>query len=321
MQVWECTTVAEMELRQLEAFVAVATELHFGRAAEKLHVAPPTLSDLIRRLERELGTPLFTRTTRRVALTAAGAELLARAEPILEELAAARAAVQRVAGGHAGTVRLGCTPPVTPTLAPHLIGRFAAEAPEVTVQVQRMWLPNLVDALAGGEIDVAITCGDVPDAAGVATEVFCAETLLVGLRPDHRFARLDTVALADLSRDVLGVTSSSLFPAWSLSQRQALATAKVDPPTLELDDTDLAATRWADQTKVDWILLISSLAASHAKTVVRPVTPPQLVPFVLQWNPDRAQTPAVARFVTTALSVEPPAGWHTQLGHLNHSRT
>jgi DNA-binding transcriptional LysR family regulator len=70
-----------VELRQLEAFVAVATELHFGRAAERLHVAPPTLSELIRRLERELGTPLFTRTTRQVAMTSAGAELLARSGP------------------------------------------------------------------------------------------------------------------------------------------------------------------------------------------------------------------------------------------------
>ena len=88
-----------MELRQLEAFVAVATELHFGRAAERLHLAAPTLSELIRRLERELGAPLFTRTTRRVALTSAGTELLARSKVILEEVAAARAAVRRVAGG------------------------------------------------------------------------------------------------------------------------------------------------------------------------------------------------------------------------------
>ena len=70
-----------MEFRQLEGFVAVATELHFGRAAEKLGIAQPTLSELVRRLEREMGTSLLARTTRRVALTGAGAELLERVQP------------------------------------------------------------------------------------------------------------------------------------------------------------------------------------------------------------------------------------------------
>jgi DNA-binding transcriptional LysR family regulator len=104
-----------VELRQLEAFVAVATELHFGRAADRLHIAAPTLSELIRRLERELGAPLLTRTTRRVALSSAGAELLSRSKVILDEVAAAQAAVHRVAGGEAGTVRLGVTPPAWTT--------------------------------------------------------------------------------------------------------------------------------------------------------------------------------------------------------------
>src|SRR6266496_1613568 len=149
----------DVELRQLEAFVAVATELHFGRAAERLHLAAPTLSELIRRLERELGTPLFTRTTRQVAITSAGAELLTRATVILDEVAAAKAAMRRVADGEAGTVRLGITPPAAPVLAPHLIRLFAAEAPQVTVELQRMWLPDLLDAVVTGDIDVAPTCG------------------------------------------------------------------------------------------------------------------------------------------------------------------
>jgi DNA-binding transcriptional LysR family regulator len=155
-----------VELRQLEAFMAVATELHFGRAADRLHIAAPTLSELIRRLERELGTPLLTRTTRRVALTSAGAELLSRSKVILDEVAAAQAAVHRVAGGEAGTVRLGVTPPAAPVLAPHLINLFASQAPHVTVDLQRMWLPKLLDAVASGGIDVALTCGPLPASTG-----------------------------------------------------------------------------------------------------------------------------------------------------------
>ena len=309
----------DVELRQLEAFVAVATELHFGRAAERLHLAAPTLSELIRRLERELGTPLFTRTTRRVAITSAGAELLTRSKVILDEVAAAKAAARRVAGGEAGTVRLGITPPAAPVLAPHLIRLFAAEAPQVTVELQRMWLPNLLDAVVTGDIDVALTCGPVPEPARIATEVFCAEPLLVGLRPGHRLASRDLVALSELAHDVLGVAPEALFPAWALTQRQALDTAGIAPPTIELADTDLAAIRWADQPGIDWILLIPSLAAAHTQTVIRPVAPRQLVPFTLQWNPSRVHTIAVARFVHCALAADLPPGWHTQPDHLHHT--
>jgi DNA-binding transcriptional LysR family regulator len=310
-----------VELRQLEAFVAVATELHFGRAAERLHIAAPTLSELVRRLERELGTPLFTRTTRRVAITSAGAELLTRSRVILDEVAAAQAAVRRVAGGEAGTVRLGITPPAAPVLAPHLINQFAAGAPQVTVELQRMWLPELLGAVVSGDIDVALTCGPVPEQAGVATEVFCAEPLLVGLRAGHRLASRDEVALSELAHEVLGTAPEALFPAWALAQRQALDTAGIAPPTIELADTDLAAIRWADQRDIDWILLIPSLAAAHTQTVIRPVAPRQLMPFTLQWNPSRAHTVAVARFVHCALAADLPAGWHTERDHLHHIDT
>jgi DNA-binding transcriptional LysR family regulator len=309
-----------VELRQMEAFVAVATELHFGRAADRLHMAAPTLSELIRRLERELGTPLFTRTTRRVAITSAGEELLARSKVILGEVTAAGAAVRRVAGGEAGTVRLGVTPPAAPVLAPHLISLFAAKAPLVSVQVQRMWLLTLADRLIVGDIDVALTCGLIPEPAGVAAEVFCAEPLLVGLRPGHRLADRDTIALSDLADDVLGTAPAALFPAWALAQRQALDAAGIAPPTVELTDTDLAAARWADQPRVDWILLIGSLIAAHTQTVIRPVKPRHLVPFTLQWNPGQAFTAAVARFVHAALTADPPPGWHTQPSHLHHDQ-
>ena len=307
-----------MELRQLEAFVALATELHFGRTADRLHLAPPSLSELIRRLEIELGTPLFVRTTRRVVITPAGSEFLPRARSILEELKAARSAVRRVAAGESGTVRLGITPPAGPVLAPYLIEVFGVEAPKVTIELHRMWLPNLIAALTSGEIDVGITSGIFPVPTGITTRVFCAERLLVGLRPGHRLAESESVALAELADDVLGLLPEALFPAWVISQRQALESAGVAPKVVELRDTDLAAARWLDQPDVDWILLISSLAVEHSNTVVKPIEPLQLVPFRLLWNPGNAHHSAIAPFVQTALTVDPPPGWFTQPGHFRH---
>jgi DNA-binding transcriptional LysR family regulator len=308
-----------MELRQLEAFVAVATALHFGRAAEQLHIAQPTLSELVRRLEREVGTPLLTRTTRRVALTSAGFELLGRAKVILDDVAAATAAVRRIARGDAGTVRVGIVPPVAPVLAPHLVDALLERAPEVELVVRRMWAPDLAHAVAEGTVDVAITCGLVPDPPGVVGEVFCGEPLLVVLREGHRLADQDSVRLADLARDRLGIPSGDLFPAWAMAQRQALDDASITPPTFELTATDLAASSWTAQPEVDWIITTAALAGSTAGTAVRPVSPMTLMPHKLQWNPERAQTAAVARFVHLALTVDVPPGWFTQPGHLRHA--
>jgi DNA-binding transcriptional LysR family regulator len=310
-----------VELRELEAFVAVATELHFGRAAARLHLGTPSLSELVRRLERELGASLFTRTTRRVMLTPAGEELLVWAKTILDEASSAQAAVRRVAAGEAGTVRVGITPPVGPVLAPHLITTFAKSAPQVNVDVQRMWLPNLAAALEAGDIDVAITCGLIPETDEIAAKVFCAEPLLVGLRADHRLADRSTVDLADLAHDVLGTPPADLFPAWALCQQQALDAAGLAPLTVPLSDTDLTAGRWTEQTDVDWVLLIASLTTGHTNTVIHPVRPLQLVPFTLQWRPRRANTDAVANFVHIALSAPPPPGWYTQPDHLPHQPT
>jgi len=306
-----------MELRQLEAFVAVATELHFGRAAEKLRIGQPTLSDLIRRLERELGAELLTRTTRKVAVTGAGQELLGRSKMILDEVAAAAAAVRRTAQGETGTVRVAITPPVAPVLVPHLHAAAREYLPDVAVTVQRMWLPDLTRTLADGTTDVAITCARLPDVPGVVSTVFCSEPLLVGLRPDHRLADRDELALEDLQRDRLGVPSDTMFPAWTLAQRQALDSVGLAPPTVPLDATDLSASGWTSQPEATWILLTASLGTPPG-TTVRPITPALAVPYTLQWSPERAQTAAVARFVRLALTHDVPSGWHLEPGHLRY---
>jgi len=298
-----------VELRQLEAFAAVAAELHFGRAAAKLHVGQPTLSESIRRLERELGIALFVRTTRHVELTAAGEELLVRATVVLDDVAAAVAAVRRVAEGDVGTVRVGITPPVAPVLLPHLRAAAAEALPDVVLEVRQLWLPALTAAVAGNTVDVAITIGLVPTARGVVNEVFCGEPLLVGLRSQHRLAALDAVILSELEDEVLGSPDGDLFPAWSLAQQQALDLAGVAPPTVALQASDLTASGWTQQDDIGWVLLTTSLSGSHHATVIRPVEPPLVAPYTLQWSPERAQTAAVGRFVRCALSCPLPHGW------------
>jgi DNA-binding transcriptional LysR family regulator len=298
-----------VELRQLEAFVAVATDLHFGKAAERMFISQPTLSEMIRRLEREFGTELFTRTTRRVQLTAAGAELLARSKVILDDVASATAAVRRVGSGESGSVRLGMTPPVGPVLGPHLVSSFLEKFDQIDVSARRMWLHDLRRALLSGEIDAALTCGVIDTDVGVVSEVFCGEQLLIGLRPGHRLAHREGIGLRELGDDRLGLVSESLFPAWVLSQRQALEAVSLRPPTIPLEDTNVTAAHWMEQHDVDWIMLIPSLTKGHSETVVRPVDPVQLVPFSLLWRPERVESNAIERFIRHVLNAELPPGW------------
>jgi DNA-binding transcriptional LysR family regulator len=301
--------VEGVELRQLEAFVAVAAELHFGRAATRLHVGQPTVSELVRRLEREMGTPLLTRTTRRVTLTDAGAELYERASAIIDDVASAAAAVHRFAEGEFGAVRVGITPPVAPVLAPHLAGAMHAEAPGVEVSIRRMWLPDLLRAVVEHEVDVAITCGPVAAPPAALSQTICGEPLLVALRPTHRLAGRLTVDLSELAEDTLGIPSSELFPAWSQAQRHALRVAGLSPPMVELSDTDLAARRWPAQAEVDWILTTASVAARDMAATIRPLTHRNLLPYLLHWAPGYSRNPAVGRFVRLAHTTELPEGW------------
>lgn len=309
-----------MELRQLEAFVAVATELHFGRAAEKLRIGQPTVSDLVRRLEREMGTALLIRTTRRVSLTCAGAELHQRAVVILNEVAAAAAEVHRFAEGIAGAVRVGVTPPVSPVLAHHLASVIHTEAPDVDISIRRMWSHDLERVVAENEIDVAITFGPVPTRPGIVSETFCGEPLLVGLRPEHRLAGRAAVTLAELAGETLGLPSKELFPAWALAQRHALDAASVSPHAVELADTDLSAHKWPTQSEVDWILTTASIAAPDMPAAIRPVGPQQLIRYTIHWAPGHNRNPAVSHFVRSARRADVPVGWTKLSGQFGSRR-
>lgn len=187
-----------MELRHLRYFRAVAEELHFGRAAEKLHIAQPPLSQQIQQLERELDVSLFDRSTRRVELTAAGRAYLPRVVEILDEVDDAGRQARRVALGAEGQVTVGCVGSATYSVLPRFARAMRDELPDVDVGIRgEMLAPAQLDALHAGEIDIALLRPPV-DRPGVRYETLRRDRLIAALPADHRLAGTSGLSLSDL---------------------------------------------------------------------------------------------------------------------------
>ena len=144
------------ELRHLRYFVAVAEELSFSRAADRLHMAPSPLSAAIRQLESELGVDLFVRTTRHVELTAAGRRLLADGPGALAAVEAAFANTQRAGRGMLGTLRLGVSTVTRHELRPALLARLRERAPGIQADVSMSTTGAIVRELLSRRLDVAV---------------------------------------------------------------------------------------------------------------------------------------------------------------------
>ncbi|MHA5053685.1 LysR substrate-binding domain-containing protein [Streptomyces sp. SD15] len=189
-----------MNLRHLRYFVAVAEECHFGRAADRLHMAQSPLSQAIRQLEAELGVELLHRTTRRVDLTDAGRAYLARARAILADVDEAAHEVRRVAAGAVGHLAIGCVGSATYSLLPALSRRLATELPGVDFAFRgEMLVPDQVEALRSGEIDIALLRPPVADPSLTVT-LLRRDRLVVALPADHPLAQRKQVRVADLAR-------------------------------------------------------------------------------------------------------------------------
>lgn len=195
-------------LRHLRYFVTVAEERHFGRAAERLHMAQPPLSQQIRRLEADLGVELFVRTTRRVDLTAAGAAYLERARAILASVVGAADEARRVAAGAVGHVALGCVGSATYSLLPALSRRLADELPGVEFSFRgEMLVADQLDALRERTIDLALLRTPVTDGSLTVTTLR-KERLVVAVPSGHRLAARRQLRVADLARTDLIVHSA-----------------------------------------------------------------------------------------------------------------
>lgn len=188
-----------MDIRWLESFVAVADELHFGRAAARMYMAQSALSQTIRKLERELGTALFERSTRSVTLTAAGYGFLAHARTILEEMDTARRAAASSVEGTYGRLSIGFSGVLNHLALPALTRAVRERYPGIALNlVGRIMNAEAVERLESGEFHVAFV-GLPVDSSRVETRLIAREPMGVIVPSDHPFAAQSSVLLADLA--------------------------------------------------------------------------------------------------------------------------
>jgi len=252
-----------MDLRQLRYFVAVAEDLHFSRAAQRLHVAQSAVSHTIKLLERQLGVTLLDRTPRGVGLTPAGEMLLSEARAVLARAEEAVQAVARVRSGRAGVLRVAVPASAGGgTLAQALtrvVGRFLARPEHRGVQVQVRETPprDLADALREGRADVAVLVCPAPrDLAGTELD---AEALVAVLPADDPLAARTRIGVADLAGADLAVS-----PAVALALGP-------DVPRGAEEPTDLARLRdsAASLSVCDPLVALSLVTGGQTVAVLR----------------------------------------------------
>ncbi len=189
--------MAEMNLRRLRYFIAVADELHFGRAAKRLHMAQPPLSQQIRQLEAELGVTLFERSTRRVTLTDAGRLFYPEAQRLLGEADSVERRVAEIRSGDGGTLRLGFVDSASYEVMPRLLRAHRQRWPSVEYELLSMSSDAQHEALIARRIDLGIGRASRESAAVRSTQIL-KERLSLALPADHRLASQKQTSLARL---------------------------------------------------------------------------------------------------------------------------
>ncbi|VXC00690.1 LysR substrate-binding domain-containing protein [Pseudoclavibacter sp. 8L] len=242
----------DLDIRVLRSFLALADELHFGRAAATLHVAQPALSQQIRRLEGELGVELFARTSRSVKLTAAGTVLRERALSLVAQSERVIDEVARVGRGEQGRLDVGFVSSALPLGPVEHVQRFRAEFPGVHIELVEGWTARLTAKVAQGELDLAIVRDpDVVD--GVRLTPFRRERFVAAVPHTHPLADRGSIRASELAGDPF-----VFFPA----EAGELATERNLAPVLAGGRAPTIV-----QTGSTWTTLLHLVAAGIGVTV------------------------------------------------------
>lgn len=202
-----------MDLRQLRYFVTVAEELHFSRAAARLHLAQSALSTQIRQLESELGGPLLVRSTRRVTLTPAGESLLADGRAILAAVDGAVGRARALVRGESTSLVIGSLGPAPGALLAPLLARFGGRHPDVRVEIRAFGFDDTVEGLRHGRADLAFLYEPLHEPDLVVTPLLTEQRVVV-LPRSHRLAQRGELRPADLGGEIFVTQPDSVPQEW-----------------------------------------------------------------------------------------------------------
>lgn len=288
----------EFELRHLRYFLAVAAELNFTRAAARLGLAQPNLSEQIRQLEARIGTELFRRTKRRVELTPAGQAFAVEAQRTLAQATRAREAAQLAAAGRSGVVRVGFVESAGIRFLPRVLRAFGATHPRVEVVVQQLNSGAQVERLERGELDIGFLTSTL--GTRLHSRHVAREPINVVLSAGHALAARAAIRLPDLDGETLLLRTREVAPAVFDSLMSAFREHRVAPRfalhavgagMLQAlvaggGGVTLAAATYCNRTDLD--------------VVYRPLTEPELYSDLYAvWTSDEP-APAVAEFLAAA---------------------
>lgn len=197
-----CANIVLMTLTELKYIVAVAREKHFGHAAEACFVAQPTLSVAIKKLEDELGVPIFERGGSEISMTPLGVQIVAQAERVLEQTAAIREIAKQNKDPLTGQLRLGVIYTVAPYLLPQLVRSMIERVPQMPLVLQENFTAKLVEMLRQGELDAAIMAQPFPQ-QGLLVQPLYDEAFVVAMPSSHPWSTRERINAADLKNQTM----------------------------------------------------------------------------------------------------------------------
>jgi DNA-binding transcriptional LysR family regulator len=288
-----------MELRHLRYFVAVGEEQHFGRAAERLHVAQPPLSRQIQDLEREMGFLLFDRLPRGVRLSAAGRVFLSDARRILADVDEAKRRAERIAVGKAGTLRIG----IATALSWHgmvvdSFREFRRRQPDVELMVHHLLSVHQVDAILSDRLDLGFAATITPWHKDVAHRQFAQERLLLAVPTGHPLTKLTRIRLRDLRNLPFVGFQRWANPAFYDELMQACARGGLSAPRIVQEATDRDTQLGLVQCRIGIAWQTESIRWQCPRGIaLLPVVDMNVrVPYNLIWKKDNT-SPVLQKFV------------------------